>query len=88
MTKSCKIVRNRCEPVCGYRAGYLVLGLAPLEVQIWFEIKDFRLDPLKFFGALLAQPRFRYTVFFVGWVWFGLVWFGLVWFGLGWFGLV
>ena len=40
-----RIVRNRCVPVCGYRAGDLGLGLAQLEAQIWLEMEDFRQDP-------------------------------------------
>ena len=39
-------------PVCGYRAGYLRLGLAQLEAQIRFEIQDFRPDPLKVPGPI------------------------------------
>ena len=45
-----RIVRNRCVPVCGYRAGYFWLGLAQLWAQIRFEIGDFRPDPYKFSG--------------------------------------
>jgi hypothetical protein len=40
-----RIVRNRCAPVCGHRAVYFALGLAPFKAQIRLEIEDFRPDP-------------------------------------------
>ncbi len=40
-----RIVRNRCVPVSGYRAGYFGLGLAQLEAQIRIEIEDCRPYP-------------------------------------------
>ncbi len=39
------IVRTRCLPVSGDRAGYFGLGLAQLQAQIRFKIGDFRPDP-------------------------------------------
>jgi hypothetical protein len=45
-----RIVRNRCVPVCGYRAGHFGLGLAQLQAQIRFETEDSRPDPYKFSG--------------------------------------
>ncbi len=47
-----RIVRNRCVPVCGCRAGYFGLGLAQLEAKIRLDIEDFRLDPQKCSGSL------------------------------------
>ncbi len=40
-----RIVLNLCVSVCGYRAGYLGLGLAKLAAQIRPEIEDPRPDP-------------------------------------------
>ncbi len=38
------IARARCVPVCGYRVGYVGLGLAKLEAEIWLDIEDLRPD--------------------------------------------
>ena len=40
-----RIFRNRCVPVCGYRAVYFGLRLAELQAQIRVELEDFRPDP-------------------------------------------
>ncbi len=44
------IVRSRCVPVCGYRAGYFGLGVTQLVAQIQLEIEDHRPDPQKCSG--------------------------------------
>jgi hypothetical protein len=36
-----RIVRNRCVPVCGHRAGYFGLGFAELSAQTRLGIEDF-----------------------------------------------
>jgi hypothetical protein len=42
-----RIVRNRCVPVCGHRAGYSGLGLAQLGAPIRVAIEELRPDPQK-----------------------------------------
>ena len=51
-----KIVRNRCAPVCGYRARYFGLGSAQLWGPNPVRNRRFPAGSLRVFGALLAQP--------------------------------
>ncbi len=48
--KSAQDRSNRCVPVCGYRAGYVGLGLAQLSAEIWLVLEELRPDPQKFSG--------------------------------------